>query len=87
MPNNFAYFDGDSFYSERDDESDFDEYLTVLARLQRKFGKEHGREIYDFLYDAAIQATTNVDAEFHVDPGLLFTGDGGEFVGFEASAD
>jgi hypothetical protein len=63
-----------------DDESDvgYEEYLTVEALLQLKFGERRGTRIYTLLMRFGNRAAQQNGGA----PGLLLTEDGGEFVSF-----
>lgn len=63
-----------------EDEADvgYEEYLTVEALLQLKFGERRGSKIYKLLMRFGEKAAQENGGE----PGLLFTKDGGEFVSF-----
>lgn len=63
-----------------EDEADvgYEEYLTVEALLQLKFGERRGAKIYKLLMRFGEKAAQENGGE----PGLLFTKDGGEFVSF-----
>lgn len=56
----------------------YEEYLTVEALLQLKFGERRGSKIYKLLMRFGKKAAEQNGGE----PGLLFTEDGGEFVSF-----
>ena len=62
----------------------YDVYMTVRGLLHTHFGVEHGDEIYSLLVRTAEESAENIDAP--TVPGILFTPDGGEFVGFEKDA-
>lgn len=62
----------------------YDVYMTVRGLLCTHFGAEHGDEIYSLLVRTAEESAENIDAP--TVPGILFTPDGGEFVGFEKGA-
>ena len=63
-----------------DDEADvgYEEYLTVEALLQLKFGDRLGTRIYKLL----MRFGNRVAQQNGGAPGLLLTEDGGEFVSF-----
>lgn len=61
----------------------FDTYLTVRGVLKTHYGLEHGEEIYELLKRTAEDASGAVIG-FSVSPGIVFTEEGGEFVGVEA---
>ena len=78
--NNFdfgGYIDDENL---NEDEADigYEEYLTVEALLQLKFGERRGSKIYKLLMRFAQKAAKENGGE----PGLLFAKDGGEFVSF-----
>jgi len=78
--NNFdfgGYIDDENL---NEDEADvgYEEYLTVEALLQLKFGERRGSKIYKLLMRFGQKAAEENGGE----PGLLFTKDGGEFVSF-----
>ncbi len=56
----------------------FDVYLTVRGLLSTHYGLEHGGEIYDLLL-----RTAKLSSVEGFKPGILFTDEGGEFVGLE----
>ena len=63
-----------------DDEPDvgYEEYLTVEALLQLKFGERRGTRTYKLLMRFGNRAAQQNGGT----PGLLLTEDGGEFVSF-----
>lgn len=78
--NNFdfgGYID-DENVNEDEQDIGYEEYLTVEALLQLKFGDRRGSKIYKLLMRFGQKAAEENGGE----PGLLFTEDGGEFVSF-----
>ena len=69
-------------YVNENDEEGFEEYLTVKALLCLKFGDHRGSAIYRMLSKYAKRATKGMSGE----PGILFDGEGGEFVSFNDNA-
>lgn len=81
----YTPFDFDDEFGQNQSESEpYDTYMTVRGLLATHFGTEHGDEIYELLLRTAKASTDNIDAE--TVPGILFTDEGGEFVGFEKDA-
>jgi hypothetical protein len=72
------FLNDDNLYAEENEEAGFEEYLTVKALLCLKYGEKRGRDIYRFLTKYARRATADMPGE----PGILFDGEGGEFVSF-----
>ena len=77
--NDLFFESDDSDFSESEP---YDAYLTVLGLLQTHYGPEQGADIYNLLHSAA-KTTAAVIEDVPTCPGILFTGEGGEFVGFE----
>ena len=74
----FGGFIDDENLNEDEPDVGYEEYLTVEALLQLKFGERRGSKIYKMLMRFAKKAAEENGGE----PGLLFTQDGGEFVSF-----
>lgn len=86
MPDSFfSDFDGDDaaddFYRESEP---YDTYLTVRGLLCTHYGEERGNHIFDLLRRSAQAQTESIEAP--TTPGILFSDDDGEFVGFEQDA-
>jgi hypothetical protein len=83
----FADFDDDDEleFEGSSDSREYDEYMTVRGLLSTHFGKEHGDEIYELLLRTAQKTADNIHST-PTEPGILFTDEGGEFVGFEKDA-
>lgn len=83
-PSDFADFDDDDVLDdiEHQEPQPWEVFLNVRGLLCSRYGKERGEDIYGLLFSAAQHASDNTPAE--TQPGILFTEDGGEFVGFEA---
>jgi hypothetical protein len=64
----------------------YDRYLTVRGLLQTHYGLEHGDEIYELLLRSATEAAHEAEEATgeNAVPGILFSEDGGEFVGIES---
>lgn len=60
----------------------YDNYLTVRGLLRTHYGLEHGDEIYELLLRTAKDAS--VASGNATLPGILFSEDGGEFVGLKS---
>lgn len=65
-------------FEPRADSRDYDVYLTVRGLLRTHFGVEHGNEIYELLERTA---RNSAGPEFY--HGIIFSEEGGEFVGLE----
>lgn len=74
----FGGFIDDENVNEDEADVGYEEYLTVEALLQLKFGDRRGSKIYKLLMRFGEKAAQENGGE----PGLLFTKDGGEFVSF-----
>jgi len=74
----FGGYIDDENVNEDEPDTGYEEYLTVEALLQLKFGERRGSKIYKLLMRFGQKAAEENGGE----PGLLFTEDGGEFVSF-----
>jgi hypothetical protein len=84
-PSDFADFDDDLFQEFDSGSEPYEQYLNVRGLLCTRYGKEMGNEIYALLLKHATEASEHAPAQ--AEPGILFTEDGGEFVGFESAKD
>lgn len=76
-------FDDDLGANESNSEP-YDTYMTVRGLLCTHFGVEHGDEIYELLLRTARASAESIEA--NTVPGILFSEEGGEFVGFADDA-
>lgn len=79
-----GFLDDDNLYGDENEEAGFEEYLTVKALLCLKYGDKHGKSIYRLLNKYARRAVKAAGMEG--EPGILFDGEGGEFVSFNDNA-
>ena len=75
-----GFLNDDNLYADENEEAGFEEYLTVKALLCLKYGDKHGKSIFRLLNKYAKRAVQA--AGMRGEPGILFDGEGGEFVSF-----